>query len=315
MEDELDFTVLLPDTVKPLEVEDPINTAAYLEASVGRVRIKAGKIKYAIEDIIEDVWKAHEIIVRYPAPGWTWRRYCSEIGVGNKTPLRWFQKFGLDYTITHRPLSVSNDTEAPLKPAEIVDEPQEPEVLAPIPTIRPAEHKVTEVEIEEALQSKRFVPEAIRRIKQTASNALPKKIVIGAEKSKEADPADAEGKTEEQKQEEARKEDLEDRIRTCNDALFDLQSTVRGLEKPFSSMVFARLIRVAKSLQFDPDDFSIKDDNPGSFVADNLRDLWHDLGSTGSFALLDKGETGRPDLVKEIREFATYLLQLTNKEI
>ena len=98
-----DFEALLPDKVEAKELKDIKSTSAWLESNVIKVRLTAGRIKYDIKDVVRDVFQAHELIVRSPVPGWSWRRYCREIGVAHVTPLRWFKKFGLKYTITHRP--------------------------------------------------------------------------------------------------------------------------------------------------------------------------------------------------------------------
>ena len=52
-----------------------------------------------------DFWFAHEAIVKGQAPGWTWRKFCEDAGVDHKTPLNWFQKYNLPYTITRHKLT------------------------------------------------------------------------------------------------------------------------------------------------------------------------------------------------------------------
>ena len=79
MEDELDFTVLLPDTVERKPLQEVSNSTLWVEANVARVRLKAGKIKYDIKDVLQDIWQAHELLIRNQVKGWSWRRYCHEI--------------------------------------------------------------------------------------------------------------------------------------------------------------------------------------------------------------------------------------------
>jgi len=58
------------------------------------------KLKPAVEDIIMEFWIAHEMIVNKKVKGWTWGRFCEQCGYSDRTPINWFQKYGLSYTKT-----------------------------------------------------------------------------------------------------------------------------------------------------------------------------------------------------------------------
>jgi kynurenine formamidase len=68
--------------------------------------------KPKVEDIINRFWIAHEILARRTGKDkkWSWEKFCDESGYHRKTPLRWFEKYGLPYTKNKMLPKVANAT-------------------------------------------------------------------------------------------------------------------------------------------------------------------------------------------------------------
>ena len=58
------------------------------------------RLKPKVEDVIMLFWVAHEkIINKHPDwTEWTWGRFCEECGYSDRTPINWFNKYGLAFT-------------------------------------------------------------------------------------------------------------------------------------------------------------------------------------------------------------------------
>jgi hypothetical protein len=67
-------------------------------ASVAKIKKLTAVVKPKVIDIIGEFWIAHELIVTKKRPGWTWGRFCEEAGYSDKTPIRWFERYGLPWT-------------------------------------------------------------------------------------------------------------------------------------------------------------------------------------------------------------------------
>ena len=259
------FSILLPDTIDQVSLVDPINPTIYLEASVGRVRLKVGKIKYAIEDVLKDIWQAHELLVRTIVPGWSWGRYCKEIGINRKTPLNWFQKYGLKYTISRRPLTEENSSvKTPehhkltgINPTEVIID-EGPNPLDSIPVVRPVERSVTEVDIEQAVEGKTLTVEALKRIKKNLNKALTPEIVSGIKKKIEKAPED-----EEKSQEDKWTESLQN----CNENFLNIRKVMKDVRDTDLPLVVVRSLELSKSLL---DNFDYKFLTPGSDIIPRL---------------------------------------------
>ena len=72
--------------------------------------------KPAVENIVIEFWIAHEKILTKQAEGWTWERFCDEAGYNRHTPIKWFEKYGMQITrVTHREEGAKVPTPIPPK--------------------------------------------------------------------------------------------------------------------------------------------------------------------------------------------------------
>ena len=187
---------LLPAPFKLPDLTLTCSPTQYLEASAGKAKLAVGRLKYSFEEALGLSWKAHEVIVRNHPAGWSWRRWCKEAGIAHTTPIRWFQKAGISYTITHRPTSgaFAPDEPAGENPSTvIVDEgikEDQDEVPVIIPEVMPRDPKMTELDITDAIVRGDVPAEGKKRIIGVIKKSMPKKP--------KADKGESEAETEEE---------------------------------------------------------------------------------------------------------------------